>query len=101
MKIGVDYVFVDATHISESSRKKVLKRLHPDHSTDLKFIELECPLQVALIRNATRSGLKKVPENDIVNMSKFKTSPTNDIYPKHKYGFNNIYLQKIPYKKED
>lgn len=100
MELGINEVFVDATHISEASRKKVLNRLRPDPHTNLQFIEIECPVDVALARNAKREGLARVPDSAILNMEKSRTDPMNDTHPNNKYGFRDIYYTKITYKGE-
>lgn len=100
MELGIDEVFVDATHINEASRKKVLNRLLPDPHTNLQFIEIECPLEVALARNAKREGLARVPDSAIMNMERLRTDPMKDAHPDNKYGFKDIYYTKITYKGE-
>lgn len=100
MALGIDWVYVDATHLNEASRKKVLSRLKPDPSTMLNFTEIQCPVEVALERNATRKGLTRVPDNVILNMEKNKTDPMNDTHPNNKYGFGDIFYTKIIYEGE-
>lgn len=100
MELGIDEVFVDATHVSEASRKKVLNKLLPDPRTNLRFIEIECPVDVALDRNAKREGLARVPNSAIINMEKSRTDPKKDIHPDNKYGFKDIYYTKITYEGE-
>ena len=61
------YVIADATHLNAGSRAKLLKNLHnkPDN---IYVIYIAVPLEVALERNAQRSGRALVPETSIRNM---------------------------------
>ena len=61
------YVVADATHLNAGSRAKLLKNLHnkPDN---IYVIYIAVPLEVALERNAQRSGRALVPETSIRNM---------------------------------
>ena len=96
MELGIDWVYVDATHINEASRRKLLKKLRPDPHTSLAFLEFNCPVEVALERNTKkREGLAKVPDEAIINMEHNKTSPENDSYPEDNYGFSHIFYHKI------
>lgn len=88
--IGINYVFIDATHINEASRKKVLKRLVVDPKTRLDIVDVQCDVNIALERNRQREGLRRVPDAAILNMEKRKTSPIDDHYPDDRYGFSNI-----------
>lgn len=61
------YVVADATHLNSGSRAKLLRNLHnkPDN---IYVIYIAVPLEVALERNAQRSGRALVPETSIRNM---------------------------------
>lgn len=67
-------VIADATHITEGSRRKLLKAIsaHPD---EIIAIVVNCPLKVCLERNEKRLGRTKVPENVIKDMHNRKTKP--------------------------
>lgn len=88
--LGINYVFIDATHINEASRKKVLKRLIVDPKTRLDFVEIRCDVNTALERNRQREGLRQVPDSAIISMEKRRTSPIDDHHPDDRYGFSNI-----------
>lgn len=88
--LGINYVFIDATHINEASRKKVLNQLVVDPKTQLSFVEIRCDVDVALERNRQREGLRKVPDSAIIDMKKRSTSPDNDRHPNDQYGFSDI-----------
>ena len=100
MELGIDFVYVDATHINEASRKKLLTKLKPDPVTSLSFVEIQCPVEVALARNAKREGLARVPDSAIINMEKSRTDPFYDNHPDDKYGFCHIFYTKLTYKGE-
>lgn len=95
MEIGFDVVFVDATHVTPASRKKILSKLLPDPRTSLTFVELECPVYIALARNEKREGFAKIPASAIINMAERKTNPAFDNYPDDNYGFKDIYIHTI------
>lgn len=60
--------FIDATHLTPKTRRLVMSQV--PSTFDVKFIALsfEVPLEVALERNALRSGRALVPETAILNM---------------------------------
>lgn len=70
MELGINYVIADATHLTEGSINKLLRRLIPDSRTSLEIVFFDCPLDIALERNSKREGLKRVPEKEIVRMKK-------------------------------
>lgn len=72
IKEGIDSyenIFVDATHINQASRNKVLKNL-PLDKINIIPVNFIIPLDVCLKRNAQRTGRAKVPETAIKNMYK-------------------------------
>lgn len=62
-----DAIFVDATHLNEKGRNKVLDRLF---LTDVNIIPVNfmAPLDICLSQNAQRTGRKRVPEHVIEKM---------------------------------
>lgn len=94
MEVGIDYIFVDATHISQQSRAKLLGKLRPDPSTDLVFEVIECNLETCLARNATRTGFARVPDSAIRNMAKSYKPPTLEEFRNYKYGFKNVKIRQ-------
>jgi tRNA uridine 5-carbamoylmethylation protein Kti12 len=68
LELCIDYVFVDATHISPKSRAKVINRLAPDSSTILVFEVMVCGFTTCIERNNKRTGRVKVPESAIKKM---------------------------------
>ena len=61
-------IYVDATHINEASREKLLRRLKNLENVNLNAIVFDIPLEVCLERNAQRTGRACVPETAIRNM---------------------------------
>ena len=67
----VEDVYIDATHLNDKSRNKVLNRL--TKNTDIEKITnvlFLTPLETCLDRNGQRSGRAVVPEEVIRNMAK-------------------------------
>lgn len=85
---GVQYIFVDATHLSPGSRMKVLHRLRVPASTTLAVEVFTTPLEVCLERNDKRTGLAKVPAASIKNMEAGFIYPTMEEFTK--YGFSSV-----------
>ena len=71
------YVVADATHLNAGSRAKLLKNLHnkPDN---VYVLYVAVPLEVALERNAKRSGRALVPETSIRNMFQSLSLPKKE-----------------------
>lgn len=90
MELGIDVVFADATHISPASRAKLLSRLAADPRTKLTFEVIDVPLDVAIKRNAQRSGFARVPDSAIKNMKRGFSIPAEKEFPKTKWGFSDI-----------
>lgn len=78
---------LDATHLNESSRGKILRALK-DYLTDVEInvIVINTSLDVALERNELREGLSYVPESAIIRMYSQMTLPTLE------EGFDHIYI---------
>lgn len=70
-----EIIIIDATHVSKSSRKKVLRQLNlRDYALDI--IVLNTSLETCLERNAGRQGRACVPESAIINMYNGYEEPT-------------------------
>lgn len=61
------YVYVDATHISPASRRKVIDKIE-DETIPIYADVLNTDLNTCLLRNDLRTGRAKVPESAIRNM---------------------------------
>lgn len=89
MELGIDVVFVDATHISPGSRFKLLSRLVPDPNTHLVFEVMNTPIAECLNRNSQREGREKVPNSAIQSMAKGFRIPKISEFP-DTFGFKDI-----------
>ena len=74
---GPENIYVDATHLTDKSRKTVLSCL-PQSKIEVGYIAFDVPLEVCLERNAKRVGRAKVPEEVIKNMYKSYKIPEGD-----------------------
>lgn len=90
MEVGIDIVFVDATHISSGSRFKLLSQLLPDPSTHLTFEVIDTPIEICLERNEKRKGRAKVPESALRRMAKNARFPKFLEFSNTYYGFKDI-----------
>lgn len=71
-------IYVDATHINEASREKLLRRLKNLENVNLNAVVFDISLETCLERNAQRTGRACVPETAIRNMYKNFRNPTLD-----------------------
>ena len=78
-------VFADATHISKSSRHKLLQKIKVSDA-EVAAIFIKVPLLQALEQNSYREGRALVPEDVIRSMHKSLQPPTLE------EGFNEIYI---------
>lgn len=76
------HIIVDATHLNKKSREKVLKRL--TKVDEIRAMVMTTPLEVALIRNARRTGKERVPDDVIKSMYNSFELPTKE------EGFDSI-----------
>lgn len=73
----LDNVIVDATHLNEASRTKLLRAIGEDtKKAYVNAICLKVNLDECLRRNSLRTGRALVPEFTIINMEKNFTIPT-------------------------
>lgn len=85
-----EITFADATHISTSSRIKLLKALGGSlKNIEVNALVFKIPLKVCLERNAKRVGRTKVPDDAIINMNNNFTIPTLI------EGFNKIIINHV------
>ena len=71
-------IYVDATHLNEASREKLLGRLKNLENVNLNAVVFDIPLEVCLERNAQRTGRAYVPETAIRNMYNNFRNPALD-----------------------
>lgn len=70
-------VFADATHLNWSSRNKILKHIN-NEKVQIKVVVFNTPLNICLNRNSNREGLRRVPDNVIIDMFRRFSFPTYD-----------------------
>lgn len=86
LKFNTDTI-LDATHINERSRGKILKALKNYlNEIEINAIMINSGLETAISQNNLREGRSLVPESIIRNMNSSLTSPTLE------EGFNKIYI---------
>lgn len=75
---GPEDVYVDATHVSWGSRRKILNRLSFGNVKELVWLYFDVPVETALARNASRTGRALVPETAILSMAENITKPKSN-----------------------
>jgi predicted kinase len=68
-------IFIDATHLNEKNRNKVLSRIWRMGDDVVIGVYFDIPLEECLRRNAQRTGRALVPETVIKNMYENLTKP--------------------------
>lgn len=63
-------IFIDATHLNEKARKKILNNIGVTFLSRCKIISvfIDEPLQTCIDRNNKRTGLEKVPTDRLTDM---------------------------------
>ena len=77
---GPENVYVDATHVSKGSRKKILNRLSFGNVKEIVWLYFNVSAETALARNATRTGRSLVPESAMLSMARNITKPVPSKY---------------------
>lgn len=88
-------IYVDATHLNEKARNKVLDRLDL-RNADLYAVDFNMPLDVCIKQNALRSGRAFVPVSQVRRMWYSYDAPTEN--EKYKFTVLHAVAQK---EKED
>lgn len=70
-------IYVDATHLTKASRKKLLRALTIPEEVEIIWVVFDAPLEVCRLRNAMRTGRQRVPDEVIKKMSKKFTCPND------------------------
>lgn len=83
---SIEDIYIDATHLTETSRNKVLDRFVWGVRDKLYVVAFDVNLETCLERNNKRTGRERVPEYVIKNMAKTYTKPTYN----EKYRYKNI-----------
>lgn len=81
---------VDATHINEASRAKLLNGIEAQYGSlkdiEINVICINTGFDTSLVRNNQREGIQKVPESALRNMYESFEAPSLS------EGFDNIYI---------
>ena len=64
----IEHIYIDATHLTENARRKVLNELPLDENCIVVVVLFKVPLEVCLQRNEQRNGRAYVPPMVIRNM---------------------------------
>ena len=80
---GSANIFIDATHLSEKARNKVLDRLDLRNVVRLYAVDFNIPLDICLAQNDLRSGRAFVPKSVVRRMWHQYQRPTEN--EKYKY----------------
>lgn len=83
----INVIVIDATHISENSRKKILNCLKHTSNYELEAVVFDVPLKILKERNQLREGRARVPDSAIENMYYNFSEPT--IEELEKYNSNS------------
>lgn len=86
----IENIYIDATHISKASRKKILSQLSIPEGTELNVLWLNTNLDVCLERNEKRKGFAFVPSEVIKKMYNDFESPTEEEFKKYNFSKINI-----------
>lgn len=92
-------VWVDATHLNEASREKMLSAVEAKINIDsIEAYEISCPVEVAIAQNKFRINTRAyVPEETIYSMIANQTRPQ---YDKRTYDAIYYCYNDLPIKKE-
>lgn len=73
----IENIYIDATHLNDKSRNKVISRLPKDNIEDIINVFFKVPLDICLERNEMRDGMSYVPKSAIRRMSHQLEYPNN------------------------
>ena len=89
----IENIYIDATHISKGSRKKILSQLPIPKGTELNVLWCDVDLDICLERNKKRGGFAFVPPESIRRMKARFEAPTEGEFGK--YGFEKVNIIKV------
>ena len=93
-----DITIIDATHISEASRAKILNRIEGRSDVRLLILYLTTPLDICVRQNDLRSGRERVPHEAIERMTEGFEEPAVEEFMK--YHFESVEVWEKPQKEE-
>lgn len=83
---AINNIYVDATHLNQISRNKVLDKLNLDKVENINCINMLVPVKECIEHNNQRTGRERVPVAALMQMAK-------SFYPasyEEKYKYNTI-----------
>lgn len=99
IELGIEVIFIDATHLTPKSRWKVLRKLRIDSSINLGLDFFRINFKEILNRNSKRIGLERVPEEALENMyNNFIIPNEEEMLRYKKCGFGMIFT--VPHIEE-
>ena len=78
-------VYADATHLTASSRFKLLANLHLSDECKVNIIYIKSSLDRCLRNNAKRDGIRNIPEKALIDAYNRLSEPSFD-----EYDYNSI-----------
>ena len=80
---GPEDIYIDATHVNEKGRQKVLSQLDLDFVDEITVVVMDVPFEITAERNAGRSGRTFVPMSALRRMELSK----DEVQPGGKYNY--------------
>lgn len=77
---NLEVIIVDASHLTNRSRNKTLRRLNLNPEMEIINVIFDVPFEVCKQRNASRTGRERVPEKVLEQAHKIFELPNNG-YP--------------------
>lgn len=79
---GPDDIYIDATHLNQASRNKILKKLVLDNVT-VNVVFMRPAIETCIERNEKREGRSVVPRSALRRMWYQQTDPATDEFASH------------------
>ncbi len=95
MKENYSCIFLDATHISPASRRKIISRLTPPDDAQLYVYTMQTSFEECMERNTRRKGFAFVPESAMRRMNNQFVIPTRDEFEASWNPFKETIIQAI------
>ncbi len=94
-----EITIIDATHLDEKSRGKILREVKSRNMVELWVLYLITPVEICLQRNATRVDRACVPDDVIHNMFEKFTNPTIEEFTN--FRFKSVEVWEKPWKEKN
>lgn len=91
-----DCTIIDATHISKTSRAKILRRVENPDNVRLLVLYLTTPIDVCMQQNYLRTGMERIPHEVIKKMAEQFEDPTEKEFAR--FGFDSVEVWEKPYE---